>query len=262
MTLTIAAAQSASIAGDVAQNVARHAQFGELAAKHDVKLLVFPELSLTGYELAIARSHILRPDAPELEPLRRLARDAQMTMVAGAPLAGENGQLRIGALIFRPDGSLRTHTKEFLHGSEDEVFTSGPGGPLLQIEDASVGLAICADITHPEHAARARARGAHVYASGALISEKGYAGDTAFLSQYAREHGMAVLMANYSGTSGGWISAGKSVIFSEDGTVVAASTGAEEELIIASKQAGKWNGTVLGASQPSHATFNRANAGS
>jgi predicted amidohydrolase len=261
MTLTIAAAQSASIAGDVAQNVARHVQFAKLAAQHDVKLLVFPELSLTGYELARARSLEIRPDATVLEPLRRLAQEAQMTIVAGAPLAGENDQFHIGALIFRRDGSVHTHTKEFLHGSEVEVFTSGPGGPLLQIEDASVGLAICADITHTEHAARARARGANVYAAGVLISEKGYAGDTAFLSQYAREHGMAVLMANYSGTSGGWVSAGKSAILSEDGTVVAASTGTEEELIIATKQTGKWNATVLRVPLPSHATFNRASAG-
>ena len=61
-------------------------------------------------------------------------------------------------------------------------------------------------------------------------------------------------MANYSGTSGGWVSAGKSVIFSEDGTVVAASAGAEEELIIATKNHGKWQASTLPLSRSSKAT--------
>ena len=56
MTLVIAAAQSASVPGNVSRNVTRHLQFGAVAADKGVQLLVFPELSLTGYEPAIART--------------------------------------------------------------------------------------------------------------------------------------------------------------------------------------------------------------
>jgi predicted amidohydrolase len=47
---SIAAAQSSSIPGDIEANVARHAVFVRTAARAQVNLIVFPELSLTGYE--------------------------------------------------------------------------------------------------------------------------------------------------------------------------------------------------------------------
>jgi hypothetical protein len=56
---------------------------------------------------------------------------------------------------------------------------------------------------------------------------------------------MAVLMANYGRTTRGWISAGKSVIWSEDGSLVAASVGTEEALIVGMKQDGIWRGVVV-----------------
>lgn len=168
-----------------------------------------------------------------------------MTVVAGAPVLNDKDELNIAALAIRPDGSVSTYTKEHVHQSEEEVFTSGPGGPALLVEDATVALAICADATHPQHAASAAARGASVYAVGVMITENGYARKVALLGKYALEHRMAVLMANYSGATGGWVSAGKSALWSEDGQLVAASTGTEEALVIGRKQNGVWNGIVV-----------------
>jgi predicted amidohydrolase len=61
MNLVIAAAQCHSTVGNVTNNVAHHRRFGILAAECGVQLLVFPELSLTGYDLAIARATHYRP---------------------------------------------------------------------------------------------------------------------------------------------------------------------------------------------------------
>lgn len=251
MSLIIAAAQSMSVPGDISRNVAHHLRLGTIAAEHGTQLLVFPELSLTGYELAIARSKAVRPDSSDLDPLRDLATHAHMTVVAGAPVLNEKNELHIAALAIQPDGSVLTHTKEHVHQSEEEVFTSGPGGPALLVKDTSVALAICADATHPQHAASAAARGANVYAVGVMIDENGYARKVALLRNYAMEHRMAVLMANYSGATGGSVSAGKSALWSEDGQLVAASMGTEEALVIGTKQNGLWDGMVLPVSLPS-----------
>ena len=244
MSLIIAAAQSTSVPGDISANVARHLRFGTMAAEHGAQLLVFPELSLTGYELSIARSNAVRPDGSDLSPLRHLATDAQMTVVVGAPLLDDQGELHIAAFAIRSDGSVLTYTKEYVHQSEEGVFRSGPGGPALLVEDVTVALAICADATHPEHAARAAARGATVYAVGVMITEDGYTRKAALLKSYALEHRMAVLMANYSGATGGSVSAGKSALWSEDGQLAAASRGNEEALVVGMKQNGVWNGMV------------------
>ena len=250
MSLIIAAAQSASVPGDISGNVTHHLRFGNMAAERGAQLLVFPELSLTGYELTTARSNALRPDSSDLNPLRHLATHAPMTVVVGTPMLDDHDELRIAAFAVRSDGSVLTYTKEYVHHSEEKVFRSGPGGPALLVEDATVALAICADAAHPEHAARAAARGATVYAVGVMITEDGYTRKAALLKNYALEHRMAVLMANYSGVTGGSVSAGKSALWSEDGQLVAASTGSEEALVVGMKQNGGWNGIVLPLSSP------------
>ena len=249
MSLIVAAAQSASVAGDIPQNVARHLQFAAVAAERGVQLLIFPELSLTGYELGVVRSHALRADSSVLDPLRELAARAQITIVVGAPLLNDEDELHIAAFALRPDGPVLTYTKEHVHQSEQPVFTSGPGGPMLHVADRTVALAICADATHPQHAAKAAARGANVYAVGVMIDEDGYVRKAALLSNYAREHGMAVLMANYSGVTGGCLSAGRSAIWSEDGRLVTSSVGTEETLVVAERN-GAWNGCVVPLSLP------------
>ncbi|MGA2181708.1 MAG: carbon-nitrogen hydrolase family protein [Bryobacteraceae bacterium] len=244
MSLVIAAAQSASLPGDIAANLAHHLRFAVAAADHGVRLLVFPELSLTGYEPAIARAHAVRPDDPRLDPLKRLAQNAQMTVVVGAPLLHRE-RLHIAALALRPDGSTLAYTKQHVHSSEEQAFVSGTGGPLISVESALVALAICADTGHPEHAASAAARGANIYAAGVLITANGYEADAALFGRYAREHRMAVLIANHSAPNGGLTPAGRSAVWSEDGGLVVASPGTEEALIIATEQGGTWKGEVL-----------------
>ena len=184
MSLVIAAAQSKSMAGNVAWNVGRHVHIGALAAEREVELLVFPELSLTGYELSLGRSHAIHPASADLDPLRRLAVDSRMTVVVGGPVLNDRDELNIGSFSIRPDGSVLTYTKEYVHESE-VGFTSGPGGEVLEVGDATVALAICADASHPQHAARAVERGANVYAASVMIEEDAYARKTALLQQYA-----------------------------------------------------------------------------
>jgi len=251
MSFIIAAAQSASEPGDISRNIDHHLRFGAIAAERGVQLLVFPELSLTGYELTLAKSNAVNPENSNLNPLRHLAMQAQMTVVVGAPMLNDTGELYIAALALRPDGSVSTYTKVHVHQSELEVFTPGHGGSPLLVKDARVALAICADVSHPQHAAKAAALGVDVYAAGVMIDEIGYGRKVPLLRNYAMEHRMAVLMANYSGVTGGEVSAGKSALWSEDGELIAASMGTEEALIVGTKQNGVWNGTVLPLREPS-----------
>jgi predicted amidohydrolase len=144
-----------------------------------------------------------------------------------------------------PDGRVSTYTKQHLHPGEELVFAPGSGGPTLRAGGRTVALAICAEINHPEHAARAAALEASVYAAGVLITPDGYAADTALLERYAREHRMAVLMANHAGATGGWVSAGRSAIWSPGGTLIVASPGTEETLVIGRERNGAWTGVEL-----------------
>lgn len=237
------------MANDVARNVQTHLAFVRAAAQQGVQLLVFPELSLTGYELPHLAAQVLDEDAAALAPLRQAARDHAMTLVVGAPAAATRpGDLpSIGAWVLHADGSTTLYRKRHLHGSETQFASVGEDDALvLPLAGISTGLAICADATHPEHADAAARAGAALYASGALISENGYGPESAQLQGYAREHAMAVLLANHGGPSGGYTSAGRSAFWAPGGDEVAASPGPGQCLVVTTRTGeGIWSGRVV-----------------
>nr|BFD42723.1 carbon-nitrogen hydrolase family protein [Pseudomonas sp. FFPRI_1] len=239
--LTLAVAQSVSVAGDLPANMARHQQMMREAAAKGVQLLVFPELSLTGYEPQLAAELALAPDSPTLQPLRDLARELGLTAVVGMPVRLQpQGPVLIGALVLGADGSLALYSKQHLHAGEERAFVAGRGGEPVVFGEAIVALAVCADFCHASHVQAAVTAGAEIYAAGVLVSEGGYAQDSALLQAYAREHGILVLMANHGGPSGGWACAGRSAIWGVCGELLGAVEGTGEALLIARRSAGQW----------------------
>ncbi|WP_333990431.1 carbon-nitrogen hydrolase family protein [Pseudomonas sp. S3(2024)] len=243
---TVAAAQSLSIAGDLAANLARHLRFMAVAAEQGVELLVFPELSLTGYEGQMAADLAIDPQDAVLQPLRDCARELGLTAVVGMPIRDrDSSKILIGALTLGGDGSLEVYSKQHLHSGEELFYAPGAGGSSLSIGGDTVALAVCADFSNASHAAAAADLGADLYAAGVLIGEKGYGVDSALLQGYAQNHSMAVLMANHAGLTGGWQSAGRSAFWSESGTLVVAARGPGEVLVIVRRDAGAWQGRVV-----------------
>jgi predicted amidohydrolase len=227
------------------ENIRRHLCFMRSARQHGVQFLVFPELSLTGYEPTLADLLAQEVDTPLIGPLRAYAREAHMTTVVGLPFRSKNHEKPlVAAFVLHADGALTVHTKQYLHTGEAHYFSAGDGGSLLQMGGIPLALSICADFSEPMHAAAAAAAGARIYAASVLIGDSGYATDSAMLKNYAQTHHMAVLMANHGGPTGGWSAAGRSIFWDEEGQVVAALSGPGNELLIVSKDGGKWQGST------------------
>lgn len=129
MTL-IAAAQSCAHPADLPRNLDDHLRLMRIAQARGVRLLVFPELSLTGYEPSAAAALAQPADTPLLQPLRQLAEQARMTTVVGLPLRSpKHAKPLIAALILGADGSLGVYAKQHLHAGEERHFSAGDGGP-------------------------------------------------------------------------------------------------------------------------------------
>lgn len=106
-SIRIAAAQPISVAGNIAENVRMHMKFIAAARHAQVNLLVFPELSLCGYELPLHQECQLHPDDSRHFGLRDIAVEAAMTVLVGASVANDAGMIpAIGAITFFSD---RTH---------------------------------------------------------------------------------------------------------------------------------------------------------
>jgi predicted amidohydrolase len=233
--MRIAAAQSLSTPLDLAANVQEHLRFVAAAAAHGVQWLVFPELSLTGYELAGMPHTVVDADHPALEPLRAQAARTGMCITVGAPVQAAHGALpSIGAITLRPDGRHSVYRKYHLHDGEMAFACAGPSPVDVQTCDGTpIASAICADTNHASHAAQAAQAGAQVYAAGILTSEKGYAAEAPLWQGYAQNHRMVVLIANHAGPSGGYVSAGKSAIWDTQGQLLASAPGTGPWLVVA-----------------------------
>jgi predicted amidohydrolase len=236
----LAVAQSGSVKGDIAANIRRHEEFIKLAAQHGANLILFPELSLTGYEPEVAGACALKVDDPRLESLKKLAKTYQITVIAGAPIANRAGKPYLGALIIDEKTSA-CYCKQFLHPGEEAYFAANQdrNAYVIDIQGERIGMAICADTSHAVHIEAAAKQGATIYAAGVLFTEPGYARDAAMLQQYAVRYGMTVVIANHAAPTGKYLPAGGSCIWDQAGKVIIKADSGDTLLVVV-KEAGKW----------------------
>ncbi|WP_439626241.1 carbon-nitrogen hydrolase family protein [Gemmata sp.] len=236
----VAAAQVASVRGDLARNVGTHVAAVAAAAARGVSVLVFPELSLLGYEPDLAASHALSAADARLDPLGEAARHHRMHVAGGAALAAGGGKPAIGAVLFGPDGARRTYAKMHLGGSESHFFAPGAEPLAFAAGGQMVGLSICADSSAPAHPQAYAALGATVYAAGVFLTAEWYATDAPRLAAYAPVHRVLVVMANHAASAGTYQSVGRSAAWAPDGALLAQAAGTENALVIAARGPEGW----------------------
>lgn len=141
----IAAAQTRPVRGNVGANLEEHVRLVRVAAEEGALVLVFPELSLIGYELELA---------------------SDLAFSGNDPVRIES-QLHIGAFIIAPDRTIEVYTKHHLgafsssdgpEGSvppaEETIFRPGRRNPLIRFGDNTAAVAVCADCSRPEDGAQ------------------------------------------------------------------------------------------------------------
>jgi predicted amidohydrolase len=241
---TIAAAQITVTPGNVLANVAAHAAAAAAAAAAGVTVVIFPELSLTGYEPDLAASLAFTADDPRLAILQETAARHRITITAGAPVPAA-GKPAIAAFLFSPGAPIRTYRKTHLGTTEPRYFS--PGGPPLAFDLAGqrLGLAICADSSRPSHPQTYAELGATIYAAGVCFTEEWYREDAPRFPRYAAEFGLLAVMANQGTSNGSYASVGRSAIWAPGGKLLAQAPGVEDALVTATFTAGSWHGRTV-----------------
>jgi predicted amidohydrolase len=229
---SIAVAQTCPVKGDVHANVEEHMRLAQLAAEKGAKLILFPELSLTGYELDIAEELAFSENDARLSCLHDLATRHRVILIVGAPVRFGR-LLHIGAFIISPDRTTQLYTKHHLGAfppsascdgvvppAEATVFQPGTNNPLIDNGGSVAAVAVCADVGRPSHPKQAANRGAKTYLASMFVIPSEFAGEAAKLNGYATQHSMMVALANYGAPSGGLASAGRSSVWSETGELL------------------------------------------
>jgi len=214
--LRLAVAQPLIVSYDVAANAATHAAV-VLAA--GARVVVFPELSLTGYELD---APAIAADDPRLLPIVEGCAAAGALALVGAPVHGDSGRRHIGMLAIDGTGARVAYRKMWLGGAEPEHFSPGSEPAVLDVDGWRLGLAICKDTGIPRHAADTAALGIHAYVAGMLEAAEDAAVPSERARRVARDHGVWVAIASFAGGTGGGYdhAAGGSAIWQADGAVV------------------------------------------
>ena len=247
--VVVAAGQVAVGRGDVEGNLAAHLRLIKAAAAAGVHLLVFPELSLTGYELDLAALLQFDVDDARFGPFRRAAKKHRMHVVVGAPRASGGARPHLAAFVIGPDGTV-PYAKVHVHETEAPYFAAGGGAGLVVVRGVTAGLAICADTRHAGHPAEAAARGAELYVASVSKVPEEYEAHAEQMATYAARHEMATLTANYAGRTGGARSAGRSAVWGEWGDLLAEAGADGEALVVARREDGAWSAEVVELSRP------------
>ncbi|SEJ25446.1 Predicted amidohydrolase [Arthrobacter sp. yr096] len=226
---------------DVARNVTAHEELVQRAHVQGARLVLFPELSLTGYCLgafagtpyADQSSPWVTEGDPRLEPLQDACARNKMTVVVGAAWLETAQTPRLASLIIGPDGSLHPVFKTHLHGAERQLFVPGDGPGMVIVDGWRIALAICADAANPSHAAAAARADADVYAVSALYTNGEELRLGLHLGARSMDHRMFGLLANLGGETPLGTSCGLSGGWGPDGAAIvgAAGTGTESILV-------------------------------
>jgi predicted amidohydrolase len=227
--LKIAVAQVTSIKGNIDDNITTHLEAIKKASALGVSYVVFPELSLTGYEPDLAAQLAFSNNDKRLTPLIDCAIEHNIQIGVGAPLESD-GLPKIGLIIISESGTVETYEKMYLHSGEEAYFSKGANHKLITMGHTKIANAICADTNNETHVNECSALGASIYIAGVLISEAGY--------------NMLVAMANHNKPTGGWLPIGQSAIWSNAG-LLARATKTQNALVVAEKLDNAWSGQVF-----------------
>jgi predicted amidohydrolase len=217
--MRICVAQTRPVKGDVLRNIEQHKRLIDLAAVNLAHIVVFPELSLTGYEPTLARTLATDPGDPRFDDFQTISNTRQITIGVGMPIRTRTG-ICIGMVLFQPHQPRQTYLKKYLHRDEEAFFVAGEASPVLQIEETKVALAICYELSVDEHSASAFTSGAQVYIASVAKTEKGTDAAIGRLANIAQTYSMTVLMSNCVGESEEGECVGKSSIWNMQGLLV------------------------------------------
>lgn len=219
------------IVGHVENNIRRHLELTRLAVRHNARLVMFPELSLTGYEPVRAAELARVANDPCFNELQSTANGLGVTIAAGVPLQAK-GLPTISTLLFRPNAKRLVYSKMFLHPDEEPFFQPGMNSPILILDEPPIAMAICFEIAIPQHANRARNAGATSYVASVAKTAPGVVNASQRLSEIAAENSMSVLMANCLGVQDGSEYSGQSSAWDRNGNLVAQLDNVHEGLIV------------------------------
>lgn len=234
--MRIACFQGPDAADTPAGNLVRLRRVAARAQAGGARLLICPEMFLTGY--ALGREEVARLaeplDGKSVEEARKIAAEVGIALVFGMPERA-GGKVFNSAVAIGADGSLLdAYRKTHLFGEVDrDQFSPGDATPrVFDVGGLKAGLLICYDVEFPEAVRALALQGADLVVVPTAVMQPFDVVPRTVVPARAYENQLFVAYADRCGKEADFDYCGLSCVVGPDG-VDRARAGRGEELILA-----------------------------
>ncbi|MGH8101635.1 MAG: carbon-nitrogen hydrolase family protein [Chthoniobacterales bacterium] len=246
--MRVAAAQISCVPGDRDANLRKVRDFCERAKNAGAELIVFPEMTDTGYSMPMIQKHAAPWNQGAVPKLQQIAKELFLTIVCGVS-EREGVSLYNAQVIVDPTGGIlakyrKTHLVAAAPLDERSCFTAGdkfvsckinpPKDGSAVADNFTLGLTICYDLRFPEICRKlAVEHGVNVFVASSAWPFVRIEHLRVLALARAMENQCYLILANRVGTDDGVTLCGSSAILDPHGTILAAAPPDREELIYA-----------------------------
>lgn len=124
----------------------------EEASSKDVDLIVFPEMTLTGFSTNIGITSEEEGISETIDKFQTLAKVCNIAILFGVVIQDKNKALNKSIFVNNYGKVLGQYTKihPFVFAGEDKYFNAGNKLSIVKFNDFDIGLTICYDLRFPE----------------------------------------------------------------------------------------------------------------
>ncbi|MFI8566058.1 carbon-nitrogen hydrolase family protein [Rhodococcus sp. NPDC078407] len=210
--LTVAAAQPKTVLNDSDTNALAHA---DAIRRSRARLVVFPEMSLTGYSMD---APVVHSNDPAFDVIAEACRDTHTVALVGAAVRCESRRA-IGVIAVDGSGAQVAYRRMSLGGAEVDAYVAGCTPGVVTVDGWRVGLGVCKDTRISEHLDATADAGIDIYAAGLLHRPEELSAFDDRAVAIVERFGVAVVFAGFAGATGGGfpVTSGGSAIWNRRG---------------------------------------------
>ncbi|MCK5350452.1 MAG: amidohydrolase [Desulfobacula sp.] len=214
------------IAGNFKKNLESTLQFISSASEKSAKIIIFPEMNLTGYVSSPDITSICKPINDDLVDLfSTKAKDLKITILVGLAEKTTGKKIYASHLVFNPSGSFEIYRKIHTAPFEKKHFTAGDKIPIFKSHGFKFGIQLCYDAHFPELSLAMALKKADIifipHASPRGSAQEKYDSWIRHLRARAFDNGLYIAACNQTGDNSKGLSfPGISMLIGPDGNVI------------------------------------------
>lgn len=229
--MKICLAQIQAVKGNIEANIICHQKWIDLAISNKADLIVFPELSITGYQPKLTRELATNQDDHRFDIFQLISNVNNITIAIGAPIKSSAGVL-ISMLIFQANKPRTSYAKQELHTDEFRYFVQGNSPLMITINNRTIAPAICYESLQHSHSEKAHKLGADIYIATVAKPKEGIDKALQHFPKIAAKYSMPVLMVNFIGESETFKNFGNTSVWDDKGVLIGQLNSSTENILL------------------------------